>query len=154
MTDEQFSRKLSIERIVLRDMSFETPMGQDVFAGTWKPDCELNLQLRNVRLAEDLWEVILTATINAKVENGVAFLIEAQQAGVFKVPDLEPESLSRALAIEAPNLIYPFLRESVDNMAARGGFPPVNLQLFDFEARYAAMIEKANRSKPASGGEP
>ena len=139
MTDKQFSRNIEIVRIVLKDLSFETPMGQDVFTGDWQPDYSLNLQLRNTQLGDDLWEVILLATVTAKVKAGVAFLIEAHEAGVFKTQGLEGKSLSRALATEAPMLIYPYLRETVDNVAARGGFPPVSLQPYDFEARYTPV---------------
>jgi len=138
MTDEEFSRNVSVVRIVLKDLSFETPMGAEVFSGEWQPDYELNLQLGNARLDADNWEVILKVTVTARVEKGVAFLIEAHEAGVFNIPGLQDEPLHRALEIEAPMLIYPYLRETVNSVAARGGFPPVNLRLFDFEARYEA----------------
>lgn len=139
MPENQSPRKFQIERIVLRDLSFETPLGHDVFTGVWKPDYQLSLDMRNRHLANDAWEVVITATVTAKVEKGIAFAIEAQVSGVFSMPDMDRETLHRALAVEAPNLIYPYLREAVDNVAARGGFPPVNLRLFDFEARYEGL---------------
>ncbi len=143
MTDEQFSRNIEVERIVLKDLSFETPMGQDVFAGEWRPDYTLQLELRQDNLGEDLWEVVLLATVTATVEAGVAFVIEAHAAGVFKTPGLVGgKSRRHALQIEAPSLIYPYLRETIDSVAIRGGFPPVSLQVYDFEARYKEIEEK------------
>lgn len=139
MSDKQPSRKFEIERIVLKDLSFETPLGHSVFTGTWNPEFELGLDMRNVHLANDAWEIIVRATVTAKVEAGTAFVIEAEVSGVFNVPGLAREELHRMLAVEAPNLIYPYLREAVDNVAARGGFPPVNMQRFDFEAQYQGL---------------
>ncbi|MCP4925981.1 MAG: protein-export chaperone SecB [Gammaproteobacteria bacterium] len=153
MTDEQFSRNIEIVRIVLKDLSFETPMGQDVFTGDWQPDYSLNLQLRNTQLGDDLWEVILLATVRAKVKAGVAFLIEAHEAGVFKTQGLEGKPLNRALATEAPMLIFPYLRETVDNVATKGGFPPVSLQPYDFVARYNPNDEQLSGGSGLSTSE-
>lgn len=150
MIDEQPARDLSVERIVLKDLSFETPMGQDVFTREWQPEYKVRLDLRRDGLAEKLWEVVLTVTVTASLESEIVFVLEVQQAGVFTVADLEPESLRRALAIEAPRLIFPYLREAVDSVVAKGGFPSVGLQLPDFEAWH----QDANRPEMSSADEP
>lgn len=149
MSNNQSTKDFNIKRIVLKDLSFEAPMGQVVFTKDWQPDYDVRLDLRYARLADKLWEVILTATVTAKLENSIAFLIEAQKAGVFKVADLEPESLRRVLTLDAPSLIFPYLRETVDNVAVKGGFPPVGIQPPDFEASY----ENADPAETSSGGE-
>jgi preprotein translocase subunit SecB len=142
MTDENLLMKLKIERIVLKDLSFEAPLGQSVFIGEWQPDIDLSLNLHSDRLGQNVWEVVITATVTAKVQAGVAYVIEVQEAGVFNVPSLKGEYLKRALQIEAPGLIFPYLREAVDAVSARGGFPPVNMLPFDFQAQF----EEANQS--------
>jgi len=147
MTDDNILMKLKIERIVLKDLSFEAPLGQAVFIGEWQPDINLSLNLHSDRLGQNVWEVVITATVTAKVQAGVAYVIEVQQAGVFKVHSLKGEYLKKALQIEAPGLIFPYLRETVDAVAARGGFPPVNMHPFDFKAQF----EEANQ--PSSGDE-
>jgi len=136
MNEERpMSNPLRIERIVLKDLSLETPMGQDIFTAEWQPDIKVRLDLRSQRLADGCHEVVLTATATALAEGGgTAFVIEAQQAGVFNVAGFEGEGLRRALAIDAPRLIFPYLREAVDSVATKGGFPPVGMQPPDFEA--------------------
>ncbi len=146
MTDKLSQMDLSIERIVLMDLSFETPMGQDVFIKKWQPDYKVKLQLRSRDLPDEQWEVVLTATVTASLEGSTAFLIEAQQAGVFKVVATDPEAVRRVLSVEAPKLIFPYLREAVDSIAGKGGFPSVRMQPADFEAWY----EDARRAGDSS----
>jgi len=121
-------------------------MGQGVYALDWKPVYSWNMDLRNNRLADNLWEVILEATITATLETNTAFLLEVQQAGVIDVADLEGDRLRRVLAIKMPKLIFPYLRETVDNVAVKGGFPPICLRPPDFDALY----ESANPPEASS----
>ncbi len=137
MTDEQPPSISEIKRIFLMDLSFETPMGQAVFDREWRPEFKVRLDLRSRSLAENLWEVVLTATVTATLETDVAFLIEAQQVGVFEVVGQNLEPKRRLLAIDAPKLVFPYLRETVDSVATKGGFPAVGLQPPDFETWYA-----------------
>jgi len=136
MNDEQSAAAFTVERIVLKDLSFETPMGQAAFATEWQPEYKVRLHLNHERIADDRWEFVLTATVTAHLESQVAFVIEAQQSGIVKVDQLEGEPLRRVAAIDIPLLIFPYLRETIDSVALKGGFPPVNLQPLDFEARY------------------
>jgi preprotein translocase subunit SecB len=149
MTDEQFSKELDVQRIVVKDMSLETPMGQNVYSFAWKPVYVWSMEQHHACLADKLWEVVLSMTVTAKLGTNIAFLIEVQQAGVIKVADLDADSLDRVLAIEAPKLIFPYLRETVDNVAVKGGFSPVCLRVPDFDAIY----ENAKSTGTLSDGE-
>lgn len=139
MPDRVTAENFRIERTVLKDLSFETPMGQDVFTREWQPTYKIRLDLNSGAIAGGLWEVVLVATVTASVESEIAYLIEAQQAGVFEAKGLAKgsEELHRLLAIEAPRLIFPYLREAVDSVTAKAGFPSIGLQQPDFEAWYA-----------------
>jgi len=139
MNDEQTRIITGIERIVLKDLSFETPLGQDAYTRDWQPDCTLDMNHRCSCLAKGRWEVVVIAMVTAKLEGNVAFLIEAQQAGVFTVADAKPEAIHRALVIDASRLIFPYLRETVENVALKGGFRSIGMQPPDFEAWYADM---------------
>lgn len=138
MTNENNDRDFVMERIVLKDLSCETPMGQAVFEKDWRPTYDIRFNLRTGGLSEGVSEVILAVTVTALLDDEVVYLIEAQQAGVVTVADLamEPEPLRKILAVQAPNLIFPYLREVVDSVATRGGFSIVGLQPPDFEAWY------------------
>jgi len=146
MNDDQTTEAFTLERIVLKDLSFETPLGQAVFDRPWKPDYAIRIDLTSHSLADNLWEVVVKATVTAKQDDDVAFLVEAHQAGVIAVPDMERERLREILMIEAPRMIFPYLRESVDNIAAKGGFPPPGLRPPDFAAWYRG----SNPPQPAS----
>jgi len=136
MTDEQSSREFDLKRIIVKDLSFEAPMGHSIYAQDWKPIYSWNLEIRHVRLADKLWEVILSATVTAKLEANIAFLIEAQQAGTVEIAKMEANRLARVLAIEVPKMIFPYLRETLDNVAVKGGFGPINMRPPDFDVMY------------------
>ena len=72
---------------------------------------------------------------------------------MFKTQGLEGKPLNRALATEAPMLIFPYLRETVDNVATKGGFPPVSLQPYDFVARYNPNDEQLSGGSGLSTSE-
>ncbi len=156
MTDKLTQLDLSIERIVLLDLSFEAPMGQDVFTREWQPDYKIKLRLRSRDLPDEQWEVVLLATVTASLDDSVAFLIEAEQAGVFSVDATDPEAIRRVLSVEAPKLIFPYLREAVDGIAVKGGFPAVRMQSADFDAWYdsALQAERASGDGAATTGQP
>jgi preprotein translocase subunit SecB len=137
MNDDNIANEISIKRITLQDLSFESPMGQDVYNKEWKPEFDINMRHRRELLPDGSWEVVITVIVIAKLEGSTAFLIEVQQAGVFTLVDgLESDARIRLLAIEASRLIFPYLRESVESISLKGGFPSVNLQPPDFETWY------------------
>lgn len=134
MPDEQATKNFNFERMFLKDLSFETPMGVDVFAGEWNPDHKVKLELASNSLSDNLWEVVLTATVSAKLGDTTAYLIEAHHGAIVSVAQMEQEMLRRTLAIDVPNIMFPYLREVVDNVAVKGGFPPVGMSRPDFDA--------------------
>jgi len=146
MTDKLTQLDLGIVRTVLLDLSFEAPMGQDVFTKEWQPDYKIKLQLRSRDLPDKQWEVVLLATVTASLDDNVAFLIEAEQAGVFSVDATDPEAIRRVLSVEGAKLIFPYLREAVDGIAVKGGFPAVCMQPADFEAWYESAIQAERAS--------
>lgn len=129
-------KDFDVARIVLKDISLETPMGQSVFTKDWRPEFQVVLNLHHNHLPDGLWEVVLTATVTAQLDDAVAFMVEAHQAGVFDVAGADPARLDEILKMEAPRLIFPYLRESVDSVTARAGFPAPGLKIPDFEAWY------------------
>ncbi len=128
------TKKFRVEHVFLKDLSFETPIGDAVFSMEWKPDYDINLSLNSGNFSGDTWLVVLTANITARLDGKVAFLIEAQQAGHFTVMEKEREPLRRILRIDAANILFPYLREIVDNVTAKGGFTSICMQVPDFEA--------------------
>lgn len=144
-----------IERLFLKDSSFESPNSPEVFIKQWRPEIKVDINTRANSLGEDLQEVILTATITATLEDEmVGFIVEVQQAGIFLIQGAEPAQLSQIIGIACPNTLFPYLRESIDNLVVKGGFPALQLAQVNFEALYVqAMQEREQREQAGSDGQ-
>ena len=144
-----------IERLFLKDSSFESPNSPEVFIKQWRPEIKIDINTRANSLGEDLQEVILTATITATLEDEmVGFIVEVQQAGIFLIQGAEPAQLSQIIGIACPNTLFPYLRESIDNLVVKGGFPALQLAQVNFEALYVqAMQERERREQAGTDGQ-
>jgi preprotein translocase subunit SecB len=141
MTDNQQAptdqeQQFAMQRIYIKDLSFEMPLGAQVFTKQWQPQVQVDLNTKADRVSDDTYEAVLTITITAKLGEETAFLIEVQQAGAFHIKGLEGEQLRRVLMIMCPTILFPYARETVDSLALRGSFPPLMLQPVNFEALY------------------
>jgi len=130
--------QIGLQKIYLKDASYEAPNAPGIFSGDWKPAINLNLATRHTNLGKNTYEVILEATVEAKQEDSVAFLAEVQQAGIFMIRGLDEEELSKVLATFCPTQIYPYVRESIAELVGKGGFPQLHLQPVSFEAMVAS----------------
>jgi len=147
---QQPQQQFAVQRLYVKDVSFEAPQGAAVFTKQWQPEVQVDLNTKNSKIADDQFEVVLTVTITAKLDGEVAFLIEAQQAGLFMVQGLDDNQLRQALGIMAHNLLFPYVREVIDNMAIKGGFPAIGLQPVNFEALFVqAQQQAAQQQAPA-----
>jgi len=144
------AQQFALQRIYIKDMSFEVPLGAQVFTKQWQPQVHVDLNTKSDRVADDVYEVILTITITAKLGEETAFLVEVQQAGLFLVKGVEGEQLRRALMIMCPNILFPYARESIDSLTTRGSFPPLMLQPVNFEALYLQALQQSEQQ--AAGG--
>jgi preprotein translocase subunit SecB len=147
--DEKGQVQFRIERLFLKDSSFESPNSPEVFVKQWRPEIKVDINTRANSLGEDLQEVILTATVTATLEEKVVgFVVEVQQAGIFLIQGAEPSQLSQIIGIACPNTLFPYLRETIDNLVVKGGFPALQLAQVNFEALYVkAMQERDQRGQ-------
>jgi preprotein translocase subunit SecB len=141
MNDETVLPQLEIQKIYLKDVSLETPNSPKVFTETWQP--ETSVQLDNVaeRLAEDVYEAVLTLTVTAKLGEKTAYLIEIQQAGIFTIKGFNDEQLGHILGAFCPNTLFPFAREALASLINKGGFPAVLLNPINFDALYLQRLQ-------------
>ena len=136
----------NVHSIYLKDSSFEAPHSPQIFNEEWKPKIDFDLQMGSQILSEveGIYEVVLSVTVTAKLGEGEtekpAFLVEIQQAGVFTVQNLPEESVKQILATTCPTVLFPYARETVSNLATRGGFPQLVLPPINFEAMYEHHI--------------
>ena len=134
----------NIEKLYVKDLSLESPNAPSIFLERENPTLEMQLNTQSTPMEEGLFEVVVTATVTAKLPtNGrVMFLIEARQAGIFKIRNLPPEELESVLGIVCPNILYPYLREVVSSMATHAGFAPVLLNPINFEVLYQQQMQQ------------
>ena len=141
--------KFALQRIYTKDVSFESPASPVIFTKAWKPKIQVDLNTRSKAVADNTFEVVLTVTINAKLEDDeTAFLVEIHQAGLFVAEGIEGEQLRQLLGIACPNMLFPYLREAVDALVVKGGFPALALQPVNFEALYR-QAEEAQAARQA-----
>lgn len=141
--------QFAMQRIYLKDLSFETPLGAAAFKKQWKPQAHQELNTKTAKIDEDLYEVELTLTITVKLEEEAAFLVEVKQAGLFGIKGLEGQQLAQALNINCPQILFPYAREVIDNAVVKGSFPALMLPPINFEALYAAALKQAQQQAEA-----
>ncbi|HSG89837.1 MAG TPA: protein-export chaperone SecB [Pseudomonadales bacterium] len=135
--------RFGLQRIYLKDISFESPRSPEVFRTPWKPRIKLDLNSKSQQLEEDTYEVILTITVEARGEDEqVGYIAELQQAGIFRVAGLDESQLQHTLSSYCPNILFPYARETIDAMVLRGSFPPLMLAPVNFDALYMEALKR------------
>lgn len=141
---KQPERQIAIQKIYVKDFSFESPHSPQVFASNdWKPQTNLNLQSTHSEIQDNNHEVVLTVTVETKHEDQTLFLAELQQAGIFLITGYEGDDLGTVVGSFCPNVLYPYAREAVASIVSRGGFPEFLLQPINFDALYAQSRQQA-----------
>lgn len=132
-----------IHNVYLKDVSFESPNAPAIFNDQQKPDIKMNLGVNTTAMEEDMFEVVLSITVQAKMgEDKTAFLVELHQAGAFTLRGLDENAMGHTLGVYIPNLLFPYAREAVANLVMKGGFPQLLLEPVNFEALYAQHLQQ------------
>jgi len=140
-----------IQRIYLKDVSYESPQTPAVFAGNtnWQPQVSLHLNTESTKLENDLFESVLTVTATVKLGDETAYLTEVKQAGLFLIQGFPEDRLAPMLGSFCPNLLFPFAREAIGSLVQKGGFPQLLLDPVNFDALYAQHVESNRQNAPA-----
>ena len=159
MTDQQNTEaaaeeaqgpQFSLQRIYVRDLSFEAPKSPAIFRQQWEPSVALDLNTRQKPLEGDFFEVVLTLSVTVKNAEEVAFIAEVQQAGIFLIKNLDQASMSHTLGAFCPNLLFPYARETLDSLVVRGSFPALMLAPVNFDALYAQELQRMQEEGSAT----
>lgn len=153
MADDKQStedKRITINKIYVKDFSFESPQAPAVFRkGDWQPKTNLNLRSSHNEVEGNLHEVILTITVDAKEDDTTLFLVEIQQAGIFEVAGYEGEEFGAIIGSFCPNILFPYARESIAATIQKGGFPEFVLQPINFDALYLQSRQQAAQQESA-----
>ncbi len=158
MTEEQAQnagdKQFAIQKIYLKDVSFETPNSPDIFTKEWQPEINLNLTSDAKQIGDNVYEVVVSLTVTAKLGDQTAYLCEVQQAGIFTMGGFTEEETSPMLGAFCPNILYPYAREAISSLVRKGGFPQLELAPINFDALYAQKVQEMQaqvaQEQPAS----
>jgi len=136
------ANQFNIERVYVKDISFESPLVPMIFTEQWKPKVKLDLNTTTRPISEGRYEVDLRVTVTTETESEVTSLIvEVTQSGLFSLQGFEEDQLKQLLATMCPNILFPYVREQIDSLMAKGGFPPLHLAPVNFDAVYAQALQ-------------
>lgn len=131
-----------LQRIYLKDLSFEAPLGVAAFNKAWKPKISQDLNTSVNRVDEDHYEVVLKLTISAVQDDKTAFLVEVQQAGIFAMKGIEGAQLAQITNTICPQILFPYAREVIDSSVVKGGFPALALPPINFDALFVRAVQQ------------
>lgn len=131
-----------LQRIYTKDVSFETPNAPAIFTEKWEPETNVELNSTGNKLDENIFEVVLSVTVTAKLGDKTAYLIEVHQAGIFTLGGFSEQELNAVIHSHCPNLLFPYVREVVSDLVGKGSFPQMLLQPINFDALYAQHMQK------------
>lgn len=146
--------QFALQRIYLKDSSFESPRTPAVFQTQWQPKINFDIKTRNNKLQDDVFEVVLVLTVEATLEEEPAFVVEVHQAGVFTARDFDSAQVEQLLATVCPNILFPYAREAIDTLVVKGSFPALMLAPINFEALYAQQKQAAEANANGEAAAP
>ena len=132
-----------IEKLYVKDLSVEVPNAPEIFLEQDAPQVEIQLNTSGRGVGDNVFEVVLTVTVTAKMEDKTVFLVEVGQAGVFRIMNVPDEQIEPLMAVACPNILFPYARETVSDAVTRAGFAPIVLQPVNFESMYMQRMQEA-----------
>lgn len=151
--EQTIAPKFAVQRLYLKDLSFETPQGAAAFQKQWQPKVNQDLSTKTNKIDDGLFEVSLRITITVKHEDETIYLIEAEQAGLFNIEGLEGGQLSQVLNVTCPSMLLPYAREAIDSTLTKGSYPPLMIPPINFDALFASAVQQAAAKQEATSSE-
>ncbi len=140
--------QVNVQKIYVKDASFEAPSAPQIFQDQGQPQVQLNLAQKASGLGGDIYEIVLTVTVTCKLGEKTAYLAEVHQAGIFSLTGFHPGDLQAVLGTFCPHTLYPYARQAISSLIMDGGFPPFQLQPINFEQIYAEQMQRQQAAEP------
>jgi len=141
--NENVEPQFSIEKIYLKDVSFESPAAPAIFTEDWTPEINMELNSQANPIENDFYEVELNITVTAKNNDTTGFLVEVKQCGIFSISGMDDANLNGMLGSFCPNILFPYAREAISDLVSKGGFPQLLLAPVNFDALYAQHVQNS-----------
>ena len=146
---EAVEKHFDIQRIYIKDVSFETPNSPKIFLQEWKPKIDFQLGTEGHQLDKHLFEVALRVTVTSKVEDNTAFLAEVEQAGIFTIKGFSEQEMPHMIGSYCPNILFPYVREVISDLVVKGGFPSFLMAPVNFDAILSQHMQQAQAEQEA-----
>jgi preprotein translocase subunit SecB len=140
---ENAGPNFAVQRLYLKDLSFETPQGPAAFQKQWKPKVNQDLSTKSAKIDENTYEVSLRITVTVKDEEETIYLIEVEQAGLFTIKGIEDQQLAQVLNVTCATMLLPYAREAIDSTLIKGSFPPLMIPPINFESLFTNALKQA-----------
>lgn len=147
MSDEQ-QPVFNIEKIYVQDLSVEVPSAPAIFLERDAPQMDVNMSTESKALGPDMFQTSIKVTITAKIADKTMFLVECTQTGLFRIQNVPQDQMPMVLGIGCPNIVFPYLRETVSDVVVRAGFPPLLLNPVNFEALFMQQQQAQQQAAP------
>ena len=139
---QQATGALAIQKIYVKDLSFEAPGTPMVFTEQWNPTVDLHVGTEANPVEGDVHEIVLTVTVTLKFEEKTVYIAEVQQAGLFVIQGFPEQHMSAMFGTVCPNILFPYAREAISDVVTRGGFPQMLLAPVNFDQLYAQELQR------------
>ena len=150
-TDQQHDEtQFMIQRIYIKDLSYETPNTPMVFQQQWEPELSLDLNTASSELEANVYEVVLTVTATVANQKATAFLVEVKQAGIFTIQGAQANQLDHLLNSFCPSILFPYAREAITSQVIHGSFPQLVLAPINFDALYMQQLAEKQQAGTAN----
>ena len=143
-TETNANPVFQIQRVYLKEASLEQPNSHAILLEQEQPSVDIQLGVEATPIAEGLFEVCVTATVQTKIGDKTVFLVEAKQAGIFAIENIPADQMGSIMGVACPQIVYPYLRGNVADIVSRAGFPPVHLAEINFQAMYEQQQSEAH----------
>src|SRR5690606_26546038 len=144
---EQQAKQLILQKIYVKDLSFESPKAPAIFNSQVAPQTQLNMRSNAREVAPNTQEVTLTLTVEAKDQETTLFLVEVAQAGIFTLQGYNEQERAMLVGSYCPSTLYPYAREAISDIVVKGGFPQLLLQPINFDALYAQAVQQREQQQ-------
>jgi preprotein translocase subunit SecB len=142
----------SLEKVYIKDLSFESPGAPKVFFSKENAPgigVQLSLSYGQLNKEQNLYEVVLSLTITAKTREGdnTVFLIEIQQAGVFRIEGFREVDIEPLIDIECAHILFPFAREAINDIVSKGGYPQLLISPINFQMLHEQKTQQKSQAQ-------
>lgn len=152
MADQASQQQISLQKIYIKDISFETPNSPEIFLqqAQSQPIVDIQVGVEIAQPNQQFFEVILSVTVTVSLDDKTAFLAEIKQAGLFTLTGFDDQQAHYILNSYCPNALFPFARETISDLVTRGGFPQLLIEPINFDAMYQMQLQQAGDQPPAT----